>query len=111
MTTDLTSDEVDFEAAVGNPSAYYQEPQTIVADTTLSKTQKQRFLSEWALDLADRQKADDEGMAADDTQSAASDAMLLKQVNAAMEQVEREPESDPSLTFRTFWARVKRVVG
>jgi hypothetical protein len=111
MTSDLSDADVDFETAVGNPADYYPDPQAIVADATLSKVQKQRFLSEWAVDLTDRQTADGEGMAADDTLTAASDAMLLKQVNAALEQVEGGPDSDPSLTFRTFWARIKQVVG
>lgn len=111
MTADLTSAEDDFETAVGDPSAYYPDPEAIVADKTLSKTQKQRFLAEWAQDLAQRQSADGEGMAPDDGRRAAIDAALLKQVNAAIARVEAEPEPDTSTPFRTFWTRLQALAG
>ncbi len=109
MTIDLTDAEVDFETAVGDPAAYYAEPQAIVADTTLSKTQKQRFLTEWAQDLADRQVADGEGMAPDEVISA-RDAALQKQVNAALAMVEAEPDAELA-GLRTLWTRLKAIVG
>jgi hypothetical protein len=111
MTTELTDEDVDFETAVGDPSAYYADPQAILVDTTLSQTQKHRFLTEWAQDLADRQVADGEGMAPEDSRVAAADAALLKQVNAALEQVANEPDSDAATTFRTLWKRLTRTAG
>lgn len=112
MTAELTEAEDDFETAVGDPAAYYPEPQAIVADTTLSKAQKQRFLSEWMQDLSQRQSADSEGMAPDDSSTAAVDAALLKQVNAALADVEeQEPGADDVSTLRTVWKRLKAIVG
>jgi hypothetical protein len=109
VTTELTEAEVDFETAVGDPAAYYSGPEGIVDDPTLSKAQKLRFLGEWAQDLAARQTADGEGMAAEDASVAARDAALIKQVKAALEQVEAQPDQEASSTFRTLWARLKRL--
>jgi len=110
MTSGLTEAEVDFETAVGDPSAYYDSPEAIVADTSLSKPQKRRFLTEWAQDLALRQSADSEGMAPADTATAAIDAALLKSVNAAIEAVELQPDGDGAV-FRSLWTRLRRMVG
>lgn len=111
MTSEMTEAEVDFETAVGDPAAYYADPDAILADTTLSKTQRQRFLAAWAQDLGDRQVADGEGMAPDDTRLAAEDAALLKQVNAALADLDGAPDSDASATFRSFWRRLKAMAG
>lgn len=109
MTVALTDADADFETAVGDPSSYYPDPQAIVADTTLAKAQKQRFLSEWAQDLAQRQVADSEGMAPDDSQTAALDAALLKQVHAAIAHVEAQPDADVPTGMRTLWKRLKAI--
>ena len=109
MTVDLTDEEVDFETAVGDPAAYYANPQAIVADTTLSRPQKLRFLTEWAQDLADRQVADGEGMAPEGAKSA-HDAALLKQVNSALALVEAESDVETAVP-RTFWTRLKAILG
>lgn len=111
MTSDLTDTEADFETAVGDPASYYPDPRAIVVDATLSKAQKQRFLTEWMQDLSQRQIADGEGMAPDDSSTAAVDAALLKQVNAAIADVEAQ-ESDlaETSTPRTIWKRLKAIV-
>lgn len=119
MTIELSDAEVDFETAVGNPGAYYVDPEAIVADTTLSRAQKLRFLHEWAQDIAQRQVADDEGMAPDDSRSAGTDASraaatdgsLLRSVNAAIAHAEAEAETDSALTFRTLWRRLGIIAG
>ena len=110
MTGELTNDEVDFETAVGDPAAFYADPNAIIADTTLSKSQKHRFLSGWAQDLAGRQIADAEGMAPDAAASA-RDAALLKSINAALEQMETVPDSDPVAAVRTLWIRLRKLIG
>jgi hypothetical protein len=109
MTNTVPDNDVDFETAVGDPAAYYPDPAAIAADTTLSKAQKQRFLNEWAHDLADRQVADSEGMAPGDGTSS-TDAALLKQVNAAIEQVETAADAEPAGGVRGFWTRLKAII-
>lgn len=115
MTIDLTNDDVDFETAVGDPAAYYADPNAILADTSLSRTQKQRFLAEWAQDLASRQTADGEGMAPDEApfahDTSAHEAAMLKSVNSALEQIETAPDSAPDAAVRSFWTRLKKVIG
>lgn len=39
------------EAAVGDPAGYYNDPQAVMADKTLTKAQKRRFLDGFAHDL------------------------------------------------------------
>lgn len=47
-----------------NPAARYEQPQDVLDDARLSAAEKAKRLSEWALDVADRSTATDEGMAA-----------------------------------------------
>ncbi len=111
MKTDDEQDSVNFDTAVGDPAAYYADPQAIVADQTLARSQKLRFLTEWAQDLADRQTADGEGMAPEDNRTADMAAVRLPQVVAALAQVEAETEVEEVPTTRTFWSRLRQITG
>ncbi|WP_439534057.1 hypothetical protein [Polymorphobacter sp.] len=101
-------DHVDFDSAVGDPAAYYAEPQSIVADDTLSREQKKRFLTEWAQDIEGRISASDEGQQLDDNSDSGSrDAALLQQINAGLEQVEESEDNDLTRPLRLWWKRWK----
>lgn len=109
MTATPSTDEADFETAVGDPAAFYANPGAIAADATLSKAQKQRFLAEWAEDLAARETAADEGMGAEDSSAISGDAALMTNVHAAIAQVEAQPDS--ATAPRTLWRRLQQLVG
>ena len=108
MTQDSAQDgDADFDTAVGDPSAYYADPQAILADETLGRDQKLRFLREWAQDLADRQTADGEGMAPESVRAIETDAALVRQVKAALAQAEEQPiDTGPEWPVRSLWKRL-----
>lgn len=111
MTADEAQEMADFETAVGDPSAYYAAPQEIVADETLGKAQKLRFLTKWAQDLTDRQTADAEGMVPLDSRATNSDVKALRDVAAAIEEVEASPEDREIAAPRSFWSRSRKLTG
>ncbi len=99
----------DFETALADPSAYYHDPDAIVADDTLNLAQKKRFLAEWEQDLADHQTASGEGMTVQDAKgelSEAADAELLRRVQHALKQLESSFDSDEGFKPRRWWQRL-----
>lgn len=103
-TFDPNQADDDFETAVLDPSAYFATPEAIVADTSMTSDQKQRFLSEWAQDLTARQTAAQEGMVPEAAAGADNDGALLKRVSIALEQLE-DHASAPKATPRQRWQR------
>lgn len=49
--TDVPDEGIGSEAAFDDPAGYYNDPQAIIADKTLTRAQKQRFLDGFARDL------------------------------------------------------------
>lgn len=106
MTADtLPTDEVDFDTALSDPAAYYAHPADILGDDQLTKSQKHRFLSEWAQDLADRQQAAEEGMDSVNSTDTAADAELVRKVNACLQQLDGT-DDDSGEPGRSFWRRL-----
>lgn len=105
MTADtLPTDEVDFDTALSDPAAYYAHPADIVGDDQLTASQKHRFLTEWAQDLADRQQAAEEGMDSVNSATTAADSELVRKVNACLQQV--GTPADEGKPGRSFWRRL-----
>ena len=50
-------------------------------------------------------------MVPDDSKRTTLDNAILNQVNAAIEQVEKQTDAESSVTIWTVWARVRRVTG
>lgn len=96
----------DYESALADPAAYYDGPETIVSDAELSLEQKKRFLSEWAQDIADRQSADQEGMAPVDPALEDAESDLLKRIRKALETLDTQSESDGPKP-RRWWQRLR----
>lgn len=113
MSNSASDDQdVDFDTAVNDPSAYYTDPQGISGDETLSRAQKLRFLNEWAQDLADRQTADSEGMAPERVGAVEADAALVNAVAAAIADVEQQPDATGAMDMlRKTWRRIRGTAG
>ncbi len=94
----------DFDAAVSDPSAFFENPAAIVADATMTIEQKRRFLEGWAQDITARQRAAQEGMVPENPQLADNDAALLKYVMTSIDDLQTAPESS-SVTGRQSWQR------
>lgn len=63
-----------------NPATRYPHPQAVLDDARLSPAQKAELLDEWALDLADRSTASDEGMASPSPARTDRDVQMLDRV-------------------------------
>lgn len=99
------ADEVDFETALADPSAYYAHPADIVGDDQLTRAQKCRFLEEWAQDVTDRQQAADEGMDSVNSADTAADADLIRSIHAGLDQLAAAKDAEDA-KGRSFWRRL-----
>ncbi|GGE12954.1 hypothetical protein GCM10011529_19160 [Polymorphobacter glacialis] len=105
-TPGVNVDTNDFEQVVADPAAFYLDPEAILADSNLSRAERLRLLREWAQDIADRQNADNEGMAAE-APAKVDETGLLRRVNAAIERVEGETDASIGIIERV-WRRLTR---
>ncbi len=96
--------DADFDAAVADPSAFFESPAAIVADTEMTDEQKQRFLAAWEQDITARQRAAEEGMVPEAGSGADNDAAQLKRVKAAIGQLDATP-SAATTPGRSHWKR------
>ena len=104
MDTNDTS--APFDIVCGDPAAFFDTPQAIVDDTTLSRTEKLQLLDEWAQDLADRSTAADEGMVPYRAGPIDRDVRMAAAVVEARAAVETgEDNHKPSLAVR-MWKRL-----
>ncbi|HPU14502.1 MAG TPA: hypothetical protein PK808_00310 [Polymorphobacter sp.] len=95
-----------FDVVAGDPAAFFETPQAIVDDATLSRTEKLQLLDEWAQDLADRNTAVDEGMVPDHAGPIDRDVRMAAAVTEARAKVEASADSAaPSLPVR-LWKRL-----
>lgn len=97
-------EQVDYETALADPSAYYARPEDVLTDRELTLGQKQKFLTEWAQDLADRQQAAEEGMASESPADAAAEGDLLRRVRKCLEQL--DGQTDSAKPEKGFWRRL-----
>lgn len=102
---EVAIDAVDYETALGDPAAYYADPEAVFADHDITDGQKYRFLSEWRLDLLGKQEADNEGMAPPGTTESAGEAELVKRIDASLARLKDAEQSD-ARGKRSFWQRV-----
>ncbi len=104
MDTNDTS--APFDIVCGDPAAFFDTPQAIVDDTTLSRAEKLQLLDEWAQDLADRSTAADEGMVPDRAGPIDRDVRMAAAVVEARAAVETGADNHtPSLAVR-LWKRL-----
>lgn len=100
-----TDAQVDCDTALADPAAYYADPQSILADDSLSYDQKRRFLEEWKADIVDRQVADQEGMGRGDGRAEAAEAELGTRLDDALARLAEQPAHSTG-DGRSFWARL-----
>ena len=59
-----------------NPQRHFQSPELLMADASISDTDKQTLLCEWDLEIDNRLKAEEEGMSASDPMRSSREAQL-----------------------------------
>lgn len=74
MTSENQADD-----QVPDPRVAYGTPSDVVADEALSIEEKKTILSQWANEVDDRLKAEEEGMSASDPMRARHEADLAKE--------------------------------
>ena len=101
----------DFDLVSQDPAAWYRQPQAILADPQLRHAEKARLLDEWALDLADRSTAADEGMVPDVPGLIDGDVRMQDRIIAAQAELAATAADDaaPSLPQR-LWRRIAAAV-
>jgi len=105
-----TRNEDPFDAVVVDPAAYFETPQAIVDDATLTRDEKLRLLDEWELDISERSTAADEGMVPDDSTRLDHDARTAVAIKSAHASVVEGPDVEtPSLPMR-LWKRLSKMV-
>ncbi|MEY2883456.1 MAG: hypothetical protein RL490_1180 [Pseudomonadota bacterium] len=57
--------DADFDMVLGDPGAYFRQPQAILDDRTLSRDERLKLLDAWLDDVDARSAATDEGMVPD----------------------------------------------
>lgn len=67
------------EENVPDPRKEYDVPGDVLADQALSAEEKKSILSQWANEVDDRLKAEEEGMSASDPMRARHEAELAKE--------------------------------
>ena len=95
-----------YDMVCHDPAAYFETPQAVVDDETLTHAEKLQLLDEWAHDLADRSSAADEGMVPEIPGTIDRDVKLGAEIIAARQAVEAsEDASAASLPVR-LWRRL-----
>ncbi|KAB7644932.1 hypothetical protein [Polymorphobacter fuscus] len=102
------SDETsDFDLVRQDPAAWYTDPQAILDDRNLSRSEQQALLAEWAQDLGDRIAAADEGMVPEGAGSTDADVRMRDHVTAAQAALESLPANDSILDMAArIWRRI-----
>lgn len=104
MTTLETS---DFALVRQDPAAWYRLPQAVIDDPQLDRSEKAGLLAEWALDLADRSTAADEGMVPDAAGSIDGDVRMQDRVVAAQAALATLTDDAAVLSFpQRLWRRI-----
>lgn len=108
----MTSPPSDpYDIVCSDPAAYFDTPQTVVDDTSLTRAEKLQLLDEWAQDLADRSRSGDEGMIPDVPGAIDRDVKLSTAIVAARLLVESGADStEASLPVR-LWRRLTGTTG
>lgn len=78
-------------AAVPDPRSAYLTPADVIADSALSPEAKLRILQQWALELDDRLRAEEEGFSASDPMHNRAEAALAEEashVQAALRELD-----------------------
>ena len=100
----------DFDLVSQDPAAWYGQPQAILDDAQLRHGEKARLLDEWALDLADRRTAADEGMVPEvprliDRDVKMQDRIISAQADLATIVAEDAAQSLPQRLWRRITTR------
>jgi hypothetical protein len=95
-----------FDIVSGDPAAYFETPQAIADDSSLSRAEKLQLLDEWAKDIADRSSAADEGMIPDVPGRIDRDVALASQIFAVREAVEATQEAGLIPAAVRLWKRL-----
>jgi hypothetical protein len=101
----------DFDLVSQDPAAWYSQPQAILNDGQLHHAEKARLLEEWALDLADRSTAADEGMVPDVPGLIDRDVKMQDKIIAAQADLTAIVADDAALSLpRRLWRRITATV-
>jgi hypothetical protein len=109
MTTADQTD--DFDVVSQDPAAWYRQPQAILDDAQLRHGEKARLLEEWALDLADRSTAADEGMVPEVPGLIDRDVKMQDRIIAAQAELAAIVADDAALSLpQRLWRRITAAV-
>lgn len=102
----------DFEHVLADPAAYYARPRDILADASLTLSEKIQLLEEWQSDLTHVLESEAEGMGHAEQSHYEADATMLKDVTTALGRARDERASDefPSASetmIGRLWQRIK----
>lgn len=100
-----------FEIVCSDPAAYFDTPQAIVDDPTLTRTEKLQLLDEWAHDLDDRSRSAAEGMIPDATGLLDRDVKLGAAIVAARLLVETGADTPGASLPVRLWRRLIGATG
>lgn len=101
----------DFDLVTQDPAAWYRQPQAIVDDAQLRHAEKARLLDEWALDLAGRSAAADEGMVPDVPGLIDGDVRIQDRIIAAQAELAAIAADDDALSLpQRLWRRIAAAI-
>ena len=101
----------DFDVVSQDPAAWYHLPQAVLDDAQLRHAEKARLLDEWALDLADRSTAADEGMVPEVPGLIDRDVKLQDKIIAAQAALAAIVADDAALSLpQRLWRRITAAV-
>jgi hypothetical protein len=95
-----------FDIVCRDPAAYFDTPQAVLDDVSLTRTEKLQLLDEWAQDLSDRSSAAQEGMIPDVSGAIDRDVQLGAALVTARALVEASPETPPASMAVRLWRRL-----
>ncbi len=81
---DVRRDSIDVDAAVLDPTRFYEQPKDVLADGRLDTEQKRRILQSWALDAQRLSESEAENMA-----GRVTDRPFLREAKLALLELDR----------------------
>ena len=103
----LITETNDFDLVKQDPAAWYHLPRAVLDDANLTMAERHALLDEWALDIADRSAATDEGMAPDKPSLTDHDIRmqtLVAEAQAAL--AGRGDAAEPLSLAARIWRRI-----
>lgn len=100
--------DADFDMVLGDPGAFFRQPQAILDDPTLSRDEQRKLLDAWLEDVDARSAATDEGMVPDRVGTTDKDVRTRTAIVSARETLQANDDENGSMAVvaTRFWRRL-----